>query len=66
MNYAHQNAIRFKGKTATALRDFWDKPPEYQKGKVVGGWQDNEQDGLKIQFEDGEIQDVPFDFLEIE
>ena len=67
MNRAHRNAVKYQGKRVKALRDFYNREPEWQTGAIIGGWKDNEQDGVKVKFDaDGEIQDVPFDYVELQ
>ena len=51
-----------------ALRDFPNQDPKWENGLVIGKWHENlighdEERGLKVQFEDGEIQEIPYDFI---
>ena len=67
MNKAHRNAVKYQGKRVKVLRVFHNKDPVWETGTIVGGWEDNEQDGVKVKFDtDGEIQEIPFDYVELQ
>ena len=71
-NQAHANAIRYKDKRVKALYSDADtsensKDGELLPGIVVGGWENSEQNGLKIKFDfNSKIQDVPFWAIELD
>lgn len=61
------NAERHHGRNVKALYDAGTNQMNWRNGKVVGAWEDEDgeqKDGLKIQFDNGEIQDVPMNFIE--
>ena len=65
MNRAHRNAEKNQGKRVKALRVFHNRDPVWETGTIVGGWENNEQDGVKVKFDtDGEIFDLLFDYVE--
>ena len=67
MNRAHRNGKKYQGKRVRALRDFYNRAPVWETGTIIGGWETNQQDGVKVKFDtDGEIQDLPFDYVEME
>ena len=66
MNKAHAIGEAHLGKSVEALKDSHVTEAEWHQGTIIGGWEDNEQVGVKVQFEDGEIQDVPMDFVRLD
>ena len=63
MNKAHAIGEAHLGKSVEALKHSLVTEAEWHQGTIIGGWEDNEQVGVKVQFEDGEIQDVPIDLV---
>ena len=51
-------------KRVKALRDRQDLDPIWERGTIIGRWRESHvpngiESGYKIQFDDGEIQEIP-------